>query len=73
MEGWVGSCTASIFQNEIKTENGPATVKSVSLQRTYKDKDDEFKHTSSFRVNDIPKAILTLNMAYEHVTSEERA
>jgi len=48
-------------------------VKSESLQRTYKDRDDEFKHTSSFRVNEIPKAIPTLNMAYEHVTSEERA
>lgn len=33
----VGACTASVFANSIETRNGKAVVKSVSLQRAYKD------------------------------------
>ena len=69
----VGAVTASVFANEIDGKNGKAVVKSVSLQRTYKDKNGEFQHTTSFGPNDIPKAVLALSKAYEHLVLEERA
>lgn len=63
----VGACTASVFANEIAGKEGKATIKSVSLQRTYKDKKGNFQNTTSFGANDIPKAILALSKAYEYL------
>ena len=67
----VGACTASVFVNEVKTDDGPVPIKSVSLQRAYKDKNGEFQHTTSFKANDIPKAVLALNKAFEYLTLAE--
>lgn len=70
----VGACTASIFANEVNTAEGTTNLRSVSLQRIYKDKKDgSFKHTSSLKTNDIPKAILALSKAYEYLTLDEKA
>ena len=69
----VGACSASIFANEIQAGNGKAVMKSVSLQRTYKDKNGEFQNTSSFGLNDIPKAMLAFSKAYEYLAMSERA
>ena len=69
----VRDCTASVFANELNTPNGTTVVKSVVLQRTYKDNDGNFQHTTSFRANDIPKAVLALNKAYDYLMSDEKA
>ncbi len=69
----VGGCTASVFVNEINTGNGKATVKSVNLQRPYKDKEGNFQHATSFNANDIPKAVLALLKAYDYLSTEEKA
>ncbi len=44
--------------------------KTVTLQRSYKDKDD-WKKTNSLRINDIPKAVLALEKAYEKIVMKE--
>ena len=41
--------------------------KTISLQRRYKDKNDEWQSTTSLRVNDLPKATLVLQKAYEYI------
>jgi hypothetical protein len=69
----VGACTASVFANEIYSGSGKGIVKSVALQRTYKDKSGQFQNTSSFGLNDIPKAMLALSKAYEYLAMSERA
>jgi hypothetical protein len=69
----IGACTASVFVNEIQTGNGKAEIKSVSLQRAYKDKNGEFQHTTSFGANDIPKAVLALIKAYDYLTASDTA
>ncbi len=66
----VGACTASVFANKVQTENGEVALKSVSLQRAYKDKNGEFQHTNSFKRDDIPKAVLALIKAYDYLNSE---
>ncbi len=68
----VGACTASIFVNEVSTGNGKTTMKNVSLQKAYKDKDGQFQHSTSFRANDIPKAILALSKAYEYLVLDDQ-
>lgn len=68
----VGGITASVFANEVTGENGTGILKSVVLQRAYKDKKGNFQHATSFKVNDIPKAILALSKAYEYLVLDER-
>ncbi|MDA2933457.1 hypothetical protein MYX82_03850 [Acidobacteria bacterium AH-259-D05] len=68
----VGACTASIFANEVNTAEGTKNLRSVSLQRIYKDKEGNFQHTTNFKANDIPKAVLALSKAYEYLTVDER-
>ncbi len=42
----------------------------VQLGRSYKDKDNTWKNTSSLRENDVPKALVLLQKAYEYVISQ---
>ena len=48
--------------------------RTVSFQRSYKDKkDDTWKTTSSLRLHDLPKATLVLQKAYEYLVMREQA
>ena len=60
----IGNCSASIFENEMTKGEKQFTVHSVSLQRSYQDKEGNWKNVSSYNVNDIPKARLALDQAY---------
>ena len=42
----------------------------VQLDRSYKDKDNNWKKTSSLKENDIPKAMVLLQKAYEYVIQQ---
>ncbi len=68
-----GAITASVFANEVKRNNGTAIMKSVVLQRTYKDNDGNWQHTNSFGINDIPKAKLVLSKAFEYMTTKQES
>lgn len=68
-----GSCSASVFENEYNRGEETFSVRTVSFQRSYRDKQGEWQRTSSLHVNDIPKAILVLNKAYEYLTSNGQA
>jgi hypothetical protein len=59
----VGGVEATIWKNVY----GEKTSFSVTLQRSYKDKSGEWKTTYSLRQNDLPKALLALQKAFEHV------
>lgn len=69
----VGACKASIFVNKVNTAKGIVSMKNVNLQKTYKDKEGNFQHVTSFGINDIPKAQLALSKAYEYLAMENRA
>ena len=63
-----GAISATVWRNKIKKKDGSeAEVRSITFQRSYKDKDDEWKTTSSMRAMDLPKAALVLNKAYEYI------
>lgn len=64
--------TATIWTNEVKSKEGELRLfRTISLERSYKDKDDNWKSTTSLRVNDLPKAVLVLNKAYEYISIKE--
>ena len=62
-----GSVEATIWLNEGQRDGAPVQFQTISLHRNYKDKDDEWKTTNSFRISDLPRAMLVLNKAYEFV------
>lgn len=67
-----GAIQATIWKNDVKKENSePASYMTVSLNRRYKDKDGIWKSTTSLRVNDLPKASLVLQKAYEYIVLKE--
>ena len=67
-----GPCSASVFVNQYERGEESFTVRNVVFQRRYQDKNGHWKTTSSLRVNDIPKAVLTLQRAYEFLTSNNQ-
>lgn len=54
-------------------ENGEEgkTFPTISITKRYKDKNEEWKNSSSFRIQDIPKAIAAMQKAYTELTVRE--
>ncbi len=66
----IGYVSASIFGHEIETDKGPITIRSVNVQKRYKDGDD-VKFTSSFNLGELPQAVRVLQLAQGYVEREE--
>jgi hypothetical protein len=62
-----GAIAATIWSNETVRDGKKVEYKSVTFERSYKDKNDQWQSTNSLRTADIPKAILVLSKAYEHL------
>ncbi len=60
-----GAVSATIWRNE----SAKGSYATVQLDRSYKD-GDAWKSTGSLRINDLPKAVLVLNKAYEYLFSK---
>ena len=68
----IGAVSASVFVNEIDTENGKRRIRSVSLQRRYRDDSDgEWKSSNSFGLGELPQALAVLDLAMKHVVEQE--
>ena len=64
--------TATVWTNEAKSKDGePRMFRTISLERSYRDKEGAWQSTTSLRVNDLPKAVLVLNKAFEYVMLKE--
>ena len=61
-----GAIAATIWANEGTKDGKKFSYKTVSFERSYKDK-EEWKTTNSLRMMDIPRAVLVLNKAYEYL------
>lgn len=62
-----GAISLSLWENETKDGN----FKSFTLSRAYKDKDDNWQHTQSLKVADLPKLKVLLDQAYtDHIFTE---
>ena len=66
----IGSVSGSIFENVIDGDGGKKTVRSLSLQRSFKD-GDEWRYSTSFGIADIPVAIRVLELAQQHIEAAE--
>ena len=63
-----GGVSVSVWENEGKQGSPYYTV---SLQKRYL-QGTEWKNSHSLRVNDVPKAVLTLQKAFEFLSLRER-
>jgi|TARA_B100001971_G_C17891163_1_gene383095 hypothetical protein len=67
-----GGLTATIWENQGKNKEGlDVSYKTVSFQRRYMDKNGEWQSTNTLRINDLPKASLVLQKAYEYIVMKE--
>lgn len=62
-----GSCSASVFVNNVKVNGEEKKIPMVTINRRYIDKNKEWKRTNVFRVNDLPKLVLVAIKAYDYL------
>jgi hypothetical protein len=62
-----GAISATVWKNEGQKNGKSFAFHTISIARNYKDKDGEWKNSSSLRPADLPKAALVLNKAYEYL------
>lgn len=62
-----GPISATIWKNNGQTDGRAVEFHTITLGRVYKDKDGNWKNSSSLRISDLPRAALVLNKAYEHL------
>ena len=66
-----GAISATIWENHQEKDGKQFSFQSVTLERNYKDKDDNWQSTNNLRSLDLPKAILVLQKAYEFIALNE--
>lgn len=64
-----GAISATVWENK----QDSFSYFTVSLERNYKDKMGSWKTTNSMRINDLPKAKLALEKAYEYLVLKDAA
>ena len=67
----VGAVRASVFQNTFVRNGKEIPLPKVVLEVRYKDKTGQWKGTNSLSLNEIPKAILALQQAFQHLSTRK--
>lgn len=67
-----GPVSATIWENRVQNKYGElGTFYTISIERNYKDKEDKWKSTSSFRSQDMPKVRFVADKAYEFLVKNK--
>ncbi len=66
-----GGVEAAIWQNTTKIEGRDVPRYSIQIQRRYKDNDGNWKDTSSFPLNDLPKVALVAQKSFGWITLKQ--
>ena len=67
----VGAVRAAIFRNTIQRGAQTVNIGKVILEVRYNDKDGQWKSTHSMSANELPKAILALQKAYDYLMTKK--
>ena len=67
----IGAVRASVFKNIIQKDGQSIELPKVVIEVRYKDKTGQWQGTNSLSINDIPKAILALQKAFEYLTERK--
>ena len=63
----VGAVRASIFTNIIQKNGRAIPLPKVVIEVRYRDKTGQWNGTNSLSLNDLPKAVLALQKAFEYL------
>jgi hypothetical protein len=67
-----GAIQCTVWRQEVETEDGKKFDNyNFTIDRSYKDKNDEWKHTSSFRKRDTTNVIAVLNRVVDYLFIDE--
>ncbi len=66
-----GPIVATIWENKTLKDGKELMYNTISFERNYKDKNDQWQTTTALRTNDLPKAILVLSKAFEQLALSE--
>jgi hypothetical protein len=68
----VGAVRASVFRNIIEKAGKAIALPKVALEVRYRDKTGRWQGTNSLSLNDLPKAILALQKAFDYLTQHKQ-
>jgi len=68
----MGAVRASIFRNVIERGGQSIPIAKVIIEVRYKDKNGEWQGTNSLSMNELPKAIMALQKAYEYLLENNK-
>lgn len=66
-----GGICATVWKNQTLKDGKVVEYMTVSFDRNYQDKKGEWNTTNSLRTNDLPRASLVLQKAYEYVALKD--
>ncbi|MBN1275423.1 hypothetical protein JXA12_03970 [Candidatus Woesearchaeota archaeon] len=66
-----GPISATIWSNETERDGKPQQYFTITVERSYQDKDGNWQATSTMRVNDLPKVSLVAQKAYEFLALQD--
>jgi hypothetical protein len=67
----VGAVRDTVFRNLVANNGRMVPLPKVVIEVRYKDKTGQWNGTNSLSLNDIPKAILALQKAFEYLTQHK--
>jgi len=67
----IGAVRASIFRNAIERQGKQVMLPKVVLEVRYRDKSGQWKGTNSLSLNELPKAVLALQKAFEYLSEKK--
>ncbi len=65
-----GTISCALWENEITVNSRTVTKLNATVERRYKDKNEQWKSSNSFGRNDIPLVIYCLERAFEVMVKE---
>ena len=63
--------SATVWNNKGEKDGKEFEYKTIQVSRSYKDKEDNWQNTDSFRIADIPKLQLVLSACYSYLATTE--
>jgi hypothetical protein len=67
-----GQVSAAIWENEVSVNGRKVTMLKATVERRYKDKDGQWKSSSSFSRNEILLAVYCLQKGFEHIIGSQK-
>jgi hypothetical protein len=66
-----GAISATVWKNHGVKDGQISEYQTVTFERSYKDKEGNWQTTTTLRINDLPKAAVVLQKAYEELVLRE--